>query len=687
MVGPSLRKSSRLDPAKRRLKLLGKLVASQQASIRLLLAKDIKTLNVDDLANTINSYCITSLRGLTYTELITLFEIIAKEVTIRENKEIAILRLMQSFKSTDYVTFFNKLESSTCLLLNNLLKEMNDKSIYRWDKDNYTNFIGSLTKMMNLEKQTFRDKIDGIDATNTKVYGQILSLDPVSYSSNCTWYVFSVKSRFHKGAYNTASGKVTVSDVYSATTYTSTPYGPVSGTLESVQDITDLSPLTPVFIKSENNLPLVNTALEQSMLIADNVYMVPAIFLQYRADKIWVDKVETGAQLTFDAASILLSGGAALATKITWARRLWALAELADGVSSFAVNSGLIKEGDKIYPIVNIYNTTMGMIGIVDLATKTPKIARNLADYSAKLTADVKVALKNNTTIRNLILAQYTYYELAVKNLDNLTTAEQQLVLEGKASQISKLTDDQKVALDEQYNVWTLLKGSDVVNGAGNSLFGRNIINGINGFSDNVTTLASQQGINLATFKNIEELSVVDILQSPNLTKINSIRNNISMPDANTLMQKVIPKSDIQKYVSGQYKSCKGFMSTAKDSKHLITYDDIYYGMRLDYQGSAFSISDGSCGVIRFKAPNANTAIVPRSSNNVLAGVDDAPFPYTGHGFTSGTNGRLGVPEWKMNSFSGLQNGEAELYEVFSNGTEVLIARFDKQLGQFVPVK
>lgn len=228
-----------------------------------------------------------------------------------------------------------------------------------------------------------------------------------------------------------------------------------------------------------------------------------------------------------------------------------------------------------------------------------------------------------------------------------------------------------------------------VVTEAGGSLFGKSVIAGISGFSDNVATLASQQGLNLTTFKNIEELSVQDLIQSQsqNLIKLNSIRNNIPLPNATTLMQKVIPKSDIQKYLSGQYKSCKGFMSTAKDSKHLNNYNDIYYGMRLDYQGSAFSISDGSCGVIRFKAPNANTSIVPRSSNNVLAGVDDAPFPYTGHGFTSGTNGRLGVPEWKMNTFADLQNGEAELYEVFSNGTEVLKARFNKQLGQFVPVQ
>ena len=62
-------------------------------------------------------------------------------------------------------------------------------------------------------------------------------------------------------------------------------------------------------------------------------------------------------------------------------------------------------------------------------------------------------------------------------------------------------------------------------------------------------------------------------------------------------------------------------------------------------------------------------------------------FHIQGMGLPSGTNGRLGVPEWKMNSFADLQNGEAELWEVFSDGSEVLKARFDKQLGRFVPVQ
>ncbi len=323
----------------------------------------------------------------------------------------------------------------------------------------------------------------------------------------------------------------------------------------------------------------------------------------------------------------------------------------------------------------------------------------------AKSCKNFKAYVKN-TTVATIFRANLEYEIGSLKYLDELnkeglffstingakvTTVSSSFTILAKAEDV--YIDVNGLVSKKNLTFYTNAEGKlfylveEVVNGAGSSLFGKNVVAGINGFSDNITTLASQQGINLVTFKNIEELSVADLLQTQNLSKINSIRNNIPLPDATTLMQKVIPKSDIQKYVSGQYKSCKGFMSTAKDSKHLNTYDDIYYGMRLDYQGSAFSISDGSCGVIRFKAPNANTAIVPRSSNNILAGVDDAPFPYTGHGFTSGTNGRLGVPEWKMSSFADLQNGEAELYEVFSNGSEVLKARFDKQLGQFVSIQ
>lgn len=48
-----------------------------------------------------------------------------------------------------------------------------------------------------------------------------------------------------------------------------------------------------------------------------------AIFLKYNSDKIRNDYIEKGVVTTLDLATIYLSGGTALATKVTWVRRAW----------------------------------------------------------------------------------------------------------------------------------------------------------------------------------------------------------------------------------------------------------------------------------------------------------------------------------------------------------------------------
>jgi len=59
-------------------------------------------------------------------------------------------------------------------------------------------------------------------------------------------------------------------------------------------------------------------------------------------------------------------------------------------------------------------------------------------------------------------------------------------------------------------------------------------------------------------------------------------------------------------------------------------------------------------------------------------------LPYTGNGFTGGNNGKLGVPEWKS-PYNTLNDG-AELYEVFSDGTEILRARFSLAQNKFISI-
>ena len=106
------------------------------------------------------------------------------------------------------------------------------------------------------------------------------------------------------------------------------------------------------------------------------------------------------------------------------------------------------------------------------------------------------------------------------------------------------------------------------------------------------------------------------------------------------------------------------------------TYDDLYFGLRLDYINDGGKlmnfVEDGSCGVIRFKTSSASDFVIPGKE---LLGSNG--YPYTAHGFTSGNNGRLGVPEWYVGKgkYATIEDG-SELWEVYSNGQEVLRAVF-----------
>ena len=221
-----------------------------------------------------------------------------------------------------------------------------------------------------------------------------------------------------------------------------------------------------------------------------------------------------------------------------------------------------------------------------------------------------------------------------------------------------------------------------LANAGGNTKFGKSFVNSLNGFSDDIASLASGQGLSIDDFKLLQQkrydLSEMSALE---MSKIDAVRNSIPTPDGNTLLQKVIPKADIQKYLDGSYTQIGGFVTTAKDAKHLSTFEDIYHGMRLDYvigNGTQpFKLSDGSFGVIRYKTPNPN-AIVPKLPNEV------GDFPYTGNGFTGGNNGKLGVPEWKT-PYNTPVDG-AELWEVTSDGTETLKAVFNLNQNKFISV-
>ena len=212
-------------------------------------------------------------------------------------------------------------------------------------------------------------------------------------------------------------------------------------------------------------------------------------------------------------------------------------------------------------------------------------------------------------------------------------------------------------------------------------IFGRSEISSISGYSDDISEIIAKKGLSYDEYLEIKVQSYDDLSIDQKVI-INEIRDGIAVPTPTTILQKAVDQNQIDRYLSGEFKQVGGFITTAKDSKHLQTYEDLYYGLRLDYIDSPYKLEDSKCGIIRYTSNDASTAIVPRSVTN--GGTETLPMPFTGHGFTSGSNGRLGVPEWKTDYLS--PNNGAEIWEVNSDGSERLVAVFLSDAKQFVKV-
>ena len=81
--------------------------------------------------------------------------------------------------------------------------------------------------------------------------------------------------------------------------------------------------------------------------------------------------------------------------------------------------------------------------------------------------------------------------------------------------------------------------------------------------------------------------------------------------------------------------------------------------------------------VIRFKSEDAPQILVIPTS-------EDIDYPFTAQGFTSGNNGRLGIPEWNLLQRIDFEDG-AELWKVFNDGRETLRAVYKD--GKFNTIK
>ncbi len=223
----------------------------------------------------------------------------------------------------------------------------------------------------------------------------------------------------------------------------------------------------------------------------------------------------------------------------------------------------------------------------------------------------------------------------------------------------------------------------DIVKGVGKANFSKSVIHGMKSFMDDIGSILSKHGLSLDKFNDLR-LKLADKLTDNEIRAMKAIRESIPDLNNNSIMQKVLPKEDIAKYLDGSYNTVGGYVTRAQDVKQLNNYQDVFDSLRLDYKGTKFKPeSDNVLGIIRFKTPEASK-IKPPYCKEFGGDIKDGP-PFTGNGFTSATNGQI-IPEYKCGDYLKLTQG-SELYELTKDGKEVLKAVYDDLAGRFIKVQ
>lgn len=157
---------------------------------------------------------------------------------------------------------------------------------------------------------------------------------------------------------------------------------------------------------------------------------------------------------------------------------------------------------------------------------------------------------------------------------------------------------------------------------------------------------------------------------SPEQIALRDIRAELGAPVAGEPVQKVLAPEVYEKYMSGEYTTARGSVTTLEDGAAMGTPRELFDGLALGYEGSPFSPTDDSMKVMRFTS-QSDAEISWYSSMGGTGATDGWTDPYTGNGYTKSTDPI--VPESTLPADSPIDEG-AEMWTVRKDGTETLEA-------------
>ena len=138
-----------------------------------------------------------------------------------------------------------------------------------------------------------------------------------------------------------------------------------------------------------------------------------------------------------------------------------------------------------------------------------------------------------------------------------------------------------------------------------------------------------------------------------------------------------ISQKKLKKYLSGKfgdslYDGIRGFIARQDDVLQLKTFEDVFYTMRLDYEGNTF-VYNREIAYIDFSATSYEDTFVP--IGKLYEGTETTPSPFGGMGLLKTENNQI-VREYKTKG-KGLVIEEAIMYKIDKNGNTIKIAVFN----------